>query len=195
MTDAGKFGAGGPWAELLKLPADRMGFVRRECARCHRQFKVRETALDGEEIFNRLNGQVSHCNEHEGAACAESVLRSCPYCGEQAADGGWFTAEQRAWLDKRAQTFSEELRFEQLSHVERTLSANPHPTFLAVRPKPSSASLRPEPDDMRLVPMLCCGESVKVAESWVGPLTCFYCGCEHEYAEALVRQRLSTIMQ
>ncbi|MFN7134104.1 MAG: hypothetical protein ACK4N5_18645, partial [Myxococcales bacterium] len=186
------FGAGGPRAELLKLPIDRLGFVRRECGSCHRQFKVRETELDGEVVFNRVAGQVEHCNEHE-SGCSEG-LRTCPYCGARGGDDAWFTAEQRAWLDKRAETFGEELRFEQLSHVERTLSQNPYPTFLAVRPQPSATQLRAEPDDMRVVPMLCCGDSVKISESWVGPLNCFYCGCEHEYGEVLVRQRLAKIM-
>lgn len=194
MSEGAEFGEEVEPAELLRLPADRMGFVRRECPACHRQFKVRQTSLDGEEIFNRLHGQVNHCNEHEGLGCAEAAVRCCPYCGSRAADGGWFTAEQRAWLDKRAQSFGEELRYEQLAHVERTLSVNPYPTFLALRPKKPTVTLRPEPDDMRLVPLLCCGESLKVTDTWVGTLTCFYCGCEHDYAEALIRQRLSRIL-
>jgi len=185
------FGAGGPFTEQILLPLDRDGFVRRECPACHRIFKVRSTPLDGWLVYRRLMSRVPHSNAEETAR--PMGTRFCPYCAAPAEDDAWFTAEQRSFLDKRADAFGLEVRFEQLSHVERTLSVNPSPTFLPMRPERPDAALLPEPDDMRRVPLLCCREEIKVLESWLGTVHCFLCGCEHELGAAVVRQRLEAL--
>lgn len=187
------FGAGGPWAEALCLPLDPSGFVRRECSACHRPFKVRGTALEGALVWLRVAGRVAHQNAHE--ARWPLAVRTCPYCGIKATDDAWFTAEQRSFLDRRADTLGQELLFEMLSHPGRTLSDNPGPTFLPVRPERTFRTLPPEPDDLAQVPMVCCLVEVKVAESWPGPLRCFYCGLEHQSDEAVVRVRLERALR
>ena len=188
MRMRGGFGAGGPKNERVELPSDPSGFVRRECPGCHRTFKVRASRLDQGLVLQRVVGKVSHENAHEALCALEQ--RCCPYCGAGALDDAWFTAEQRAWLDKRAETLLLEVRYEQLAHVERTLADNPSPTFLPVRPEMPDCTLRPERNDMRLVPLLCCGEELKVSESWLGPVRCFFCGREHELGATVIRQRL-----
>ena len=188
MSHPEEFGAGGPCAEKFGLPRDRLNFVRRECGGCHRQFKVRLTELDGLMALRRMASQVTHENGHE-ASCLD-VERRCPYCGVTGQDDDWFTAEQRAFIDKRAESLNQEIRYEILAQCERSLSANPYLTFLPVRPTRSDAELKAEPDDMRVLPLLCCGEEVKISENWPGPLFCFYCGCEHELFEPLVRLRV-----
>lgn len=186
------FGSGGPWAESLALPMDSGGFVRRECPTCHRLFKVRGTHLEGRLVLLRLSSLVAHANRHESDW--PEAVRHCPYCGAQATDERWFTAEQRAFLDGRAETFGQELRYEQLMHVERTLADNPNPTFLPVRPERGAAALPAEPEDMRRVPLLCCREELKICEGWTGPVRCYFCGTEHELGAALIRDRLSRIL-
>jgi len=186
------FGSGAPWAESVALPTDSRGFLRRECPTCHRLFKVRGTKLEGHLVFKRLSARVAHANPHE-ADWPEGV-RHCPYCGVTAPDDRWFTAEQRAFLDKRAETFGREIRYEQLAQIERTLAVNPRPTFVAVRPERSCARLSAEPDDMRAVPLFCCREEIKVLESWLGAVRCFLCGTEHELGAALLRERLARVL-
>ncbi|MBI5546696.1 MAG: hypothetical protein HY901_22665 [Deltaproteobacteria bacterium] len=186
------FGAGGPWAESVALPRDVLGYVRRECPECHRLFKVKGTPLEGMLVFARLASQVTHANREE--ADWPEVVRFCPYCGFAATDERWFTAEQRAFLDKRGEVLEQELRFEQLAHVERTLSVNPGPTFLPVRPERLAATLAAEPNDMRVLPLFCCHEEIKVSEGWLGAVRCFFCGTEHELGAALLRDRLSRIL-
>jgi hypothetical protein len=193
MPQPQPFGAGGPWAELLTLPRDSLGFVRRECAACHRTFKVKGTQLEGMLVFLRVAARVTHQNEHESRF--PLATRTCPYCGARGSDDAWFTAEQRNWLDKRADTLGQELRYEQLAHVERTLADNQSPTFLPVRPDMPTGRLRPEPDDMRAVPMLCCLEEIKISEHWLGPVHCFYCGLEHEMGAAVIRDRLARLLE
>ncbi len=187
------FGAGGPWAERLALGTDRQGFLRRECPSCHRVFKVRATRLEGQVALRRLLAPVRCENLHE--ASWPAAARHCPYCGGAAGDDQWFTAEQRAFLDKRGQTLGEELRYEELAHVLRTLAANPSPTYLPVRPKPAEVWPPAEPDDMRVVSLFCCGEELKVSESWQGSIRCFLCGTEHEFGGALVRDRLAKLLE
>jgi hypothetical protein len=187
------FGAGGPRRELLTLPQDPAGFVRRECPSCHRLFKIGASRALGALVLARVIGKVAHENGHESRPSNET--RFCPYCGSRATEDCWFTAEQRAWLDKRAETFGLEIRYEQLAHVERTLAENPNPTFLPVRPEMPERSLGPEHDDMRAVPMLCCGQEIKISEAWPGPVRCFFCGCEHELGAAVVRQRLPKLLE
>lgn len=163
--------------EQLKLPLDRRGFLRRECASCHRQFKLRWSEQDAVLVMRRLGAELPHVNEHEVRPLL--AHRTCPYCGTVADADAWWTEEQRLFLSRRAAALGAEIRFEQLRHVERTLGQNPNPTFVPVPPAPTRAVVRPEPDDMRVVPMVCCGEDVKVRDSWAGAVHCPYCGTEH----------------
>lgn len=143
-------------------------------------------------MLQRMAARLAHANREEAQWPLER--RTCPYCGAEADDDAWFTAEQRAFLDDRAQSLGLEVRYEQLAHVERTLPSNPSPTFLPVRPAPRDQALRAEPDDMRVVPLLYCREELKVSESWLGTVRCFYCGLEHELGASLWRERLKRLL-
>lgn len=179
-------------AELIGLPQDSLGFVRRECPSCHRVFKVLATGVDGRMVFRRVASRLAHANGEEAQWPLER--RTCPYCGAEADDDAWFTAEQRAFLDGRAKALGLEVRYEQLAYLERTLAAKPSPAHLSVRPSTQERPLRAEPDDMRVVPLLCCREELKVSESWLGSVRCFYCGLEHEHGAALWRERLKRLL-
>lgn len=170
-------------AEHLRFPLDRRGYFRRECPDCHRQFKLRWSERDAQLVQRRLHGLLAHHNEHELSKV--HALRHCPYCGHLAEADVWWTEEQRLFLQKRSAALGEEIRFEQLRLIERTLEQNPYPTFLPVAPVPFAFATRPEPDDMRVVPLVCCGEDVKVRESWTGPVICPFCGSEHGPARLL----------
>ena len=167
-----------PNEEQLKLPLDRRGFLRRECGICHRQFKLRWSEQDPVHVLRRLGMEVPHVNAHE--VRVEPTQRTCPYCGTRDEVDAFWTEEQRLFLSRRAAALGAEIRFEQLRHVERTLGQNPHLTILPVAPEPPQGSVRAEPDDMRVVPMVCCGEDVKVRDTWTGAVHCPFCGAEHE---------------
>lgn len=163
--------------EQLKLPLDRRGFLRRECATCHRQFKLRWREHDAVLVSRRLGAVLPHVNGDELAAPTPG--RHCPYCSSQAEADEWWTEEQRLFLSRKAAAIGEEIRFEQLRQVERTLALNPYPTFLPVAPTPFRYMVRPDPDDMRVIPLVCCNEEVKVRDSWKGGIHCPFCGVEH----------------
>jgi hypothetical protein len=164
--------------ELLKIPLDRRGFLRRECPSCHRQFKLRWSARDALLVQRRLGKLLVHANDHE--LLRGFTLRRCPYCAFQADADDWWTEEQRQLLSRRAAALGEEIRYEQLRHVERSGVHGAGATFVAVPPDPFSFKPRAEPDDMRVVPLLCCSEDVKVRESWENRLACPFCGIEHD---------------
>lgn len=177
MLGSEEFGAGGPQVERVELPLDRQGFLRRECRKCKLPFKVRGTRLDGLLVLRHLAREVPHQNDHEASWL--DVTRFCPYCATPACDDAWLTFGQREFLDARAESYGQELRYEILSHVRRTLSANPYHTFVAVKPSRGKRELAAEPDDLYAVPLLCCSERIKVVDTWAGPITCFYCGLAH----------------
>ena len=78
-----------------------------------------------------------------------------------------------------ARAWANHVRYEQLSHVSRTLGVNPRPTFISVEPEPLPGPMSPDADDLRLLPLLCCGDEVKALWDWEGPLHCPRCGTRH----------------
>lgn len=157
----------------VALPQDSAGFVRRSCPFCERSFKTRPFPTDGLAVQRQLSRTFHHENPHEIDA---SALRACVYCGRMAPPEEWLTAEQRAFLDQLANGLVQEVRFDQLSHVARTLAQNPRPTFVLLPPRRPPGAMPPEPDDLRPVPLLCCGEEAKIVDDWQRSLFCPRCG-------------------
>jgi len=175
-------------ATLLELACDASGFVRRECPRCRRHFKTRPGALDARVLQRCLSSHVSFEGEHEGeGALPESC---CLYCGHRASAEEWLTEEQRAHVEGLARAWVNHVRYEQLSHISRTLAQNPRPTFIAVAPAALPGPMPAEPDDMRALPLLCCGEEVKALWDWDEPLFCPRCGTRHSGVAARQRVQL-----
>lgn len=158
--------------ETLSLPLDPRGFFRRQCPGCRREFKLRWTEFDGSLVLRHLGAAIQFANADELAQAAPLI---CPYCAHEEQAGSFFTPELQAHLAKRAQNLVAEIRFEQLRHVERSLSDNPYPTFLAIPPEPFGEEIAPEPDDMRVVLLPCCGEEIKLPEAWAEGIRCPYC--------------------
>jgi hypothetical protein len=161
----------------LELARDASGFVRRECPRCRRHFKTRPGASDALVLQRHLSSLFAFENEHEG--CEPVGECSCLYCGHRASAEEWLTEEQRAHLEGLARAWANHVRYEQLSHVARTLAQNPRPTFIAVAPAELPGAMPAEPDDMRALPLLCCGEDVKALWDWDEPLFCPRCATRH----------------
>jgi len=157
---------------------DARGFVRRECPACHRQFKTGPRQGDGAAQLSRLAGVLPHENASEIDAGSRRLF--CFYCGKRAELREWLTAAQRDHLERLGGALAQHLRFEQLAHVSRTLSLNPHPTFIPVRPPPFPAPPGElDIDGMRPFEVPCCGEPLRAASGWAGPFFCPSCGARH----------------
>jgi hypothetical protein len=175
----------------LQLACDPSGFVRRECPRCRRHFKTRPCTSDALVLQRRLSSLFPFENEHEGFGCVPD--RSCLYCGHRASAEEWLTDEQRGHVEGLARAWANHVRYEQLSHVSRTLAQNPRPTFIAVAPAELPGPMPAEPDDMRALPMLCCGEDAKALWDWDEPLFCPRCGARHGGVAGLQRVELQLV--
>lgn len=165
---------------VVRLPEDALGFVRRECPSCHRQWKTRAWASDAPAIHRRLARHLPHENPDElFMTSVTEQLRACPYCGHKAGAESFFTAEQRAHVEHLAQAYGNLVRHELLMQVQRTLSQNPYPTFVPMKPEAPPAPMRDDTDDMRVVHFVCCGEDARVERFWRRNLHCSRCGIEH----------------
>ncbi len=173
--------------ELVMLPVDSQGFLRRECPGCRRQFKVKGGPCDGATVQRHLGRHLTFQNPHEIAWDDGETF--CPYCGRGAPMDAWCTPQQRAWLERVAKVLNEAIRFEQIAYPFRTLSRNPSVTYVAVPPPDRLPEMRPEDDDMRRHSFLCCVEEVKVELHWSQPVHCPGCGSEHQSVPR-VEQRL-----
>jgi uncharacterized Zn-finger protein len=171
-------GLGNRLQELVMLPLDRNGFLRRECPHCRRQFKVRGGPCDGATIQRYLGRHLLFENPHE--ICGDDTRTHCPYCGRGAPTDEWCTPQQRAWLEKVAGVLGQAIRYQQLSYPLQTLQHNPLVTFVAVPPPDRLPEMRVEADDMRRHSFFCCVEEVKVEPAWVQPMHCPGCGSEHQ---------------
>lgn len=157
----------------LALPRDSAGFVRRVCPHCQREFKTRPFPTDGLAVQRELMRGLRHENAQETAGIA---LRACLYCGRLAAPEQWLTEEQRRFLGWHGEALGAQVRYLQLTHVLRTLSVNPRVTFLVLPPANPEPRVPVEPDDLRLIPLVCCGEEAKSLEGWGGSVYCPRCG-------------------
>jgi hypothetical protein len=165
--------------EAFKIAGDRAGYVRRECGSCHRIFKVRAGERDAGALQRALGARLLHANAEEFQHHAP-MTRHCPYCQHQAPEEAWFTSAQRAHVEKRADHFQREVRFQQLNQPRRQLDDNPYLTFLPVEPEPFDAELAETGEASRPFPLVCCKEELRLQSSWSGSVSCFFCGTEHE---------------
>lgn len=166
-----------PQSLEIELPRDAAGFVRRQCPRCLRIFKTRPSRFDPRVLHRRLVTLFPFENPHEGYEPVPSW--TCFYCGQQAEADEFLVREHAAYLEALARGLANHVRYEQMSHVSRTLSQNPRPTFVAVAPDELPEGMGDEPEDLRPIYLVCCGDEVKALWDWDGPFYCPRCGAHH----------------
>ena len=159
------------------LPRDASGFVRRQCPSCQRIFKTRPSRFDSRALHRRLVALFPFENPHEGYEPVPTW--TCFYCGHQADADEWLVRDHVAYLESLARSLANHVRYEQLSHVSRTLAQNPRPTFVAVAPDALPEGMPEEPEDLRPLHLVCCGDEVKSLWDWDGPFYCPRCGAHH----------------
>ncbi|MEX2375859.1 MAG: hypothetical protein WD942_09805 [Dehalococcoidia bacterium] len=146
----------------VEIPLDE-GFLRRECPNCREQFKWWEG--DGEEEWSTDLGVVF-----------------CPYCGETATLGEWWTQEQ---LDYAVGIASGPSVDEVVRQLEKELKgAGGGLIDFSVQTgggggPPHALS---EPSDMVAVAPPCHPEApIKLSDHWRPPARCIVCGSEFSY--------------
>lgn len=149
----------------MTLPLDSDGFLRRECPKCEREFKWLSTDLDvaGDPADT---GRTSY---------------RCPYCGEAAECGQWFTKPQLEYA--KALVMAEHVG-PQVRDLQRQLeSINRRGGLIRIDLEATGFEYPEklhEPDDMVRVDFPCHPEEpLKVDEAWAGEVGCLVCGIRY----------------
>jgi hypothetical protein len=161
----------------LQLPLDAEGFSRRECPRCHAEFKLRWSAREPAVLACAMARRVT-MNSGE---LEPQPARVCPYCASSAAADRFLTPEIQRHLDGEARQLDEEVRRRRVRLPPEWLSENPRVSSkdpaLTARPR---EPLRRDPDgELCRIDLPCCGVEQKVSGAWVGPIRCHLCGIAH----------------
>lgn len=143
----------------VSLPLDSDGFLRRECPRCERQFKWH-------------NGPANE----EAETHADPPAYYCPFCGEPAEHGSWWTKEQLEYAHGMA-----------VPRVHRIVQGELEDIFSGIKnitSRPASSLDEPgfpvaliEPDDMQIIASPCHAyEPIKVPGDLSASFYCLLCG-------------------
>lgn len=172
----------------ISFPLDKDGFFRRECPLCCKEFKlllkkeeladIAQKGIDSfmlEEEEDKTNSENSDVQQHEFF---------CPYCGQLANEGSWWTQEQLAYITIFAKNIMAKMVNE---HFIRPLQRNfgrPSSGLISMQFKGKEMKeqepwISPETDDMDIFELPCCQRKMKIEDGWEGKVHCFFCGFPH----------------
>ncbi len=141
------------------FPTDEDGFLRRECPYCKRQFKIYK------DDYESLQDESDYY---------------CPYCGQMADKGKWWTQDQIDYIDKITRNFATGvLNKEFILPMKKKFSNSKVIKFEGKELKKSNEIIQPEPNDMKFYNLKCCGKKLKIQEDWGTKICCYYCGFHH----------------
>ena len=142
----------------MSFPLDG-GFLRRECPNCERQFKWYQDSTAG------LLQETS-----------DPPIYYCPYCGETALSGDWWTQEQIEYVEQSTVYAAiTDVRHGFKRSMARTRSSLSNVSTRSDDPEPPCSLI--EPDDMREVQPPCHPmEPTMIDDSWIDALHRLICG-------------------
>lgn len=177
----------------LTFSLDRDRFFRRSCPSCGRDFKTNVSEAD---LVTSLQPAFRQMGLEIGSASPESLkdidqvsqYLFCPYCGHRAESADMLTQTFRSYLrryamreyilpqlNKMLSGFSDSFRNigrgSSRGLISMKVSFEHNRALLPPRP-----ICGPEPPDMITIDLLCCGEKVKILDSWHSSLVCPHCG-------------------
>jgi hypothetical protein len=157
----------------VELPKDVLGFIRRECSHCKRHFKTASMPGDGPMIARVLAIEEETDAAFETGWIPDSI--TCVYCGRTNPLETFLPFAQRSYLESVAKVVKQQVQAARLKLVHTRFALKPAPTYVPVEPpKMPEPSLR-EPNDMKVMPVLCCSDEVKVQHAWSGAVHCPRC--------------------
>jgi len=167
----------------ISFPLDSNGFLRRECPFCCREFKI---LLRDEELMDlSKEGSESFMLEKEeknSEVQPEADDFFCPYCGQAAKSGKWWTKEQVAYINIYMNNILSNLIND---HFIRPLKSDFRNSktikFDGKEMELKKPWISPESDDMVAFDLPCCQRKIKVDEKWAGDIFCFFCGFPYKH--------------
>lgn len=139
----------------LKISLDSEGFVRRECPKCEREFKIQTLEKDFLRPPVKNSDQVT-----------------CPYCKHRSNIDQWWTKAQVDYISEM-QSF-----FLLNSIVPKTSLKMKSTSFVKVKVEvieQKEPVMKPEYDDMKRLSVGCCERDIKVLDEWSGEVFCPDC--------------------
>ena len=174
----------------ISLPLDSDGFLRRECPLCLRQFKIETTEADRHSLIEReleaylLQEGLEIRAEGADTTGANEDELWCPYCGQTAPRGQWWTQEQIAYIHVFAYNIMAQIINDQLIRPMKRRFPRRRGGLVTIKFEGKLMEyqepwISPEPDDMAIHTLPCCDLRVKVDEDWSRPMYCYRCGFPH----------------
>lgn len=172
----------------VPFPLDDGGFFRRECPFCRKEFKVLLTkeelntlAQEGIDSF-MIDPQEKADSDEDAHIEAEYF---CPYCGERATKDSWWTQEQLAYINIFTKNIAASLVNESfIRPLKRTFghqSSSPISiSFKGREMEQQEPWISPEVNDMDEFDLPCCHRKIKIEDSKIGCIHCFFCGFPHK---------------
>lgn len=170
----------------VSLPLDD-GHLRQACPFCEREFKA---VIPEDERNGLVQGAVEAYLTAEPELNPDDVRqggdgepdRHCPYCGQTASVGQWWTHQQLDYFHTIARNIIAENIGEHLLKPLRGSVAK-RGGFVSISVTTNEIDvaepwIAPEDDDMVHFPLPCCKRSLKVGEIR-SPVHCFFCGFPH----------------
>jgi len=171
----------------VSLPLDG-DFLRRQCPLCRREFKVsipqEELQTLTQQAVESFLLQAMKPSEETTSEGLPETQFFCPYCGQEAPGGNWWTEEQVAYFQVIAENIAADLINENLIRPLKRSFQGQSTGLISLRFEGHELAqkqewLSPEADDMTPVHLPCCDRRIKVQDDWSGTLFCFFCGFPH----------------
>jgi hypothetical protein len=160
------------------------GFLRRECPYCRKECKIQLLEQEIRDLASKLEESylVEESQDREPQTAEEpEEMRTCPYCGQQADGGSWWTQKQLAHAMAHVENLVAEMVNEHFIRplkrdLKRQTSGPVSVRFEGQELKKKSTWMSPEGADMAVFDLPCCGRRMKIDPGWDGTVHCFFCG-------------------
>ncbi|MDO8885968.1 hypothetical protein [Candidatus Oleimmundimicrobium sp.] len=171
----------------LPFPLDDNGYFRRECPFCCKEFKVllekeelTDLAQKGLDSFMVETQEATNLDEDEHS----EVEFTCPYCGQAAVSGNWWTQEQLAYISVVTKNIMAKIVNENLIRPLKRTSRKYGSGMISVQFEGKEMEqqepwISPEVNDMKVYDLPCCQRKIKVEDGWASRVFCFFCGFPH----------------
>jgi len=171
----------------ISFPLDNDGFFRRACPFCQREFKIK---ISNEELKNLIQkSEDSYMLKKEEISLSEKESFKeneikefyCPYCGQEASAGRWWTIEQKKYI----QTYMENIMTDIINKnfvekMKKGFQGNKFIKFEGKKLKMKEPQISSDDNDMMIINLSCCQSKIKILKGWAKIVYCFYCGFPHK---------------
>lgn len=174
----------------VSLPLDN-GYFRRECPLCMKEFKVLVTPEELTDFkqkgLDSFMLEVKAEDEDSDADVSRLEIEYyCPYCGQAAAKGSWWTQDQLNYLSVFKRNIAAKLINENLIRpLKKSFGSGSGSGFISMKftgdeMQQQEPWISNEESDMQEFDLSCCQRKIKIAGTEGDTIYCFFCGFPHK---------------